>query len=95
MELNLLELRRYAIDNRIEIKFSDSSNEAVINDKGLVKLTGDDKTARVEEILSAAESFEITAQGKPQRISRQALAQTIVEAFKARGFAAAQSHDED
>jgi len=95
MELNLLELRRYAIDNRIELKFSDSGNEAVINDKGLVKISGDDKTARVEDILTGAQSFDVIRHGKPQRMSREALAEAVSEAFKERGFAAAHSHDED
>jgi hypothetical protein len=90
-----MELRRYAIDNRVEIRFSDSGNEAVINDKGLVKIEGPDKTARVEEILSGAEAFEVIRQGKPQRMGREALAKTVSEAFKERGFAAAHTHDED
>jgi alpha-D-ribose 1-methylphosphonate 5-triphosphate synthase subunit PhnI len=95
MELNLLELRRYVIDNRIEIRFSDSTNEALLDSKGLVRITSDDKTARVEDILSAAESFDVTRQGKSQRMSRQALSQAVSQAFKERGFATTHTHEED
>ncbi|HXG91119.1 MAG TPA: hypothetical protein VNN73_01965 [Blastocatellia bacterium] len=96
MDLKLQELRRYAIDNRIEIKFADegSGRECLINDKGQVKILSEDKNLRIEDVLSAAQSFDIINHGKSQRISRDALAKTINEAFKQRGFAAA-AHEED
>ena len=94
MELKLLELKRYAIDRRVEIKFGDSGHDFVINDRGLLKALSEDKTVRVEGVLSAAETFEISGPGKPQRLSRSEMAQAISEAFKGRGAAAA-AHDEE
>jgi hypothetical protein len=94
MDLKLPELKKYAIDNRVEIRFSDSDHEMAINDKGLVKVLSEDKTARVEDVLSAARSFEVSGKGKAQRMGRDELARTISESFKGRGFAKAE-HDEE
>ncbi len=95
MELKLQDLRRYAIENRVEIKFADSeSRECLISNKGQVKIPGDDKDLRIEEALAAASTFEVIGAGKPQRFSREAMAAAIDAAFKLRGPAAVSKDEE-
>jgi hypothetical protein len=94
MEIKLLELKRYAIDNRVEIRFSDSGHQFAISDKGLAKVLSEDKAARVEDVLSSAQGFDVIRQGKPARMSRDDMARTISEAHKGRGAVAADK-DED
>src|SRR5690349_10122678 len=58
--MNLLEMRKYAICRRVEIRFGNSiSQECLINNKGQVKIPGEGKDFRVEDILDAAEKFVI------------------------------------
>jgi hypothetical protein len=94
MDINLLELKRYAIDNRVEVKFGDSDNQFAINDKGLAKVLSEDKTVRVESILSAATSFEVAGKGKTQHMSRDEMARAINNSLKGRGVAAVEHEDE-
>jgi hypothetical protein len=93
MELNLLSLRRYAISNRVDIKFADaSSNHAcVINAKGTVQVPGDEKTIRAEDVLSTAQSFDIVGKGKTQKLDRAQMAQAVSRS----GGGASHHHDED
>lgn len=94
MDVNLLELKRHAIDNRVEIKFGDSDNQVSINDKGLAKVLSEDKTVKVEGVLSAATGFEVTGKGKAQRMSRDEMARAIKDSLKGRGVAAVEHDDE-
>ena len=96
MELNLMDLKRYAIDNRIEIKFEGISPDqhCLINRNGHAKIPGENKEGRIEDWLAAARSFEITGQGKPSRLTREEMAKTLSEAFGKRG-AVDSSHDDD
>jgi hypothetical protein len=96
MEPKLLELRRYAIDNRLEIRFSDpgSGRACLINVRGQVRIPGDDKDVRIEEVLAAAERFELIGGSTRQQLARDELAEAILEAFKKRGFAAAVKEEE-
>jgi hypothetical protein len=97
MEPRLLDLRRYAIDNRTEIKLGDSasSREALINTRGQVRIESADKDIRADDLLAVADWFEVVVQGKPQRLSRQEMAATIAEQLKQRGFAAAHKEEDD
>jgi hypothetical protein len=80
--MNLLELRKYAIDRRVEIKFGnpDAAQECLINNKGQVKIPGEDKDFRIEEALDAAEEFVIIGNGSAQHLTREAMAGAITEA---------------
>jgi len=95
LELKLIDLRRYAIDNRAEIKFGDteSGHECLINIRGQVKIPAEGRDFRVEDVLEAARSFEVIGQGKTQHLSRNEMASAIGEAFKERGIAASSKED--
>ena len=77
--MNLLELRKYAIDHRIEIRFGSpqTSEECLINNKGQVRIPGENKDFRIEEALLAAEKFVIVGNGNPQHFTREAMAKAI------------------
>jgi hypothetical protein len=94
--MHLLDLKKYAIDHRIEIKFGDhqTNHECVINSKGLVKIPGEDKDFRVEDLLEAAEAFELVSNGSAQRYNREAMARIIAEASAGKG-AGAHEEEED
>ena len=96
MNLTFMDLRRYAIDNRIEIKLSEqSSDRAVfINIRGQARIPGDDKDFDVDEVVGAADVFELAGEKKPRRLSREEMATVVSTHFKARGFAGA-ARDED
>jgi hypothetical protein len=95
MELKLLDLRRYAIDNRLEIKITDSDHQFLINSKGQIKIEGEDKDVRAEDVFASARRFEVTSNNKSQVVSRQEMAEALSKAFKDRGFAAAQPKEEE
>jgi hypothetical protein len=88
MDLSLMNLKRYAIDNRVQIRFAepDSKIECLISDKGLVKIPSHAENARVENVLAAAQSFEVIGQDKPQKFSRARMSELVIEAFKKRSF---------
>ncbi len=96
MELNLMNLKRYAIDHRTEIKFDGGApgQHCLINRSGHAKIPGENKEGRIEDWLAAAQSFEIIGQGKPARLTREEMAKTLSEAFGKRG-ATASAHDEE
>lgn len=91
MELNLLSLRRYAINNRVEIKFADASagHFCTINSKGTAQVPGEDKAIRIEDVLSSARSFEIIGKGKSRQLDRAQMAQAVS------GSAGGASHHHD
>jgi hypothetical protein len=95
MPLKLQDLRKYAIDNRVEIAIADSSGRrCAMNILGQVRILDDDKDLRFDDVFAAADSFEMTVAGKPRRFTRDEMAQTIADAFKQRGFAAAVKEDD-
>ncbi len=96
MVLKLQELRRYVIDNRVEIKFSDpdSSHQFLLNNKGQIKILSEDKDSRLEDIFASVQTFEVINEDKTQQMSRAALAEAVGEAFKRRGFAAWKDEEE-
>jgi hypothetical protein len=79
--MNLLELRKYAIDRRVEIKFGNplAAQVCLINNKGQVKIPGEDKDFRIEEVLDASEEFIIIVNGSTQHLTREAMARTITQ----------------
>jgi hypothetical protein len=97
MEPKLLDLRRYAIDNRAEVRLGDSGSgrEALINTRGQVKIQGEDKAFIIDDLIAAADWFEVAGQGKPRRLSRGEMAATVAEQFKQRGFATTHKDEDD
>ena len=97
MELTFLDLRRYAIDTRLEIKLTehDSGRVVVINTRGQARIPSDDRDFLVEDAIAAADRFEIMREKKPESLNRHQMASTIAEHFKKRGFAATTHADED
>ena len=96
MELKFNDLRRYAIDTRTEIKMTDrgSARVVVINTRGQARIPGDEKDFRVDDVIAAADTFELTGESKPESFDRERMIAMISGHFKARGFAGA-VHDED
>ena len=93
--MNLQQLKKYAIDQRVEIKFSapHSSHECLINNKGLVKIPGDDKDFRVEGVLEASQRFVILKAEGTRDLTREEMEKLVSES-QAKGKADA-THDED
>jgi hypothetical protein len=94
MGLKLQDLRKYAIDNRTEITVWEAGRRCVINVLGQVRIPDDDREFRIDDVVAAADRFEMTIGGKMKRFSRDEIASEIADAFKRRGFAAA-SKEED
>ena len=91
LEMDLQELKRYAIEHRVEIRFG----EFLINSRGLVKIPGENKDFRVEDVLSAAEKFEVIGNGNAQQYSRDAMSRIITEAYAGKGSGAGSHTDEE
>jgi len=85
--MNLLELRKYAIDRRVEIRFGDASagRECLINNKGQAQIPGEMKDFRVEEVFSAAEKFMIISAAGARHLTREAMAKELDEAWEKKG----------
>jgi hypothetical protein len=81
LEMDLQELKRYAIEHRVEIRFG----ELLINSKGLVKIPGENKDFRVEDVLGVAEKFEVIGNGNAQQYSRDAMSRIIAAAYAGKG----------
>lgn len=96
MAMNLQELKKYAIDHRIEIKFGNphTGHECLVNSRGLVNIPGEDKDFRVEEVLAAAEAFEVISAENAQHHNRDAMTRIIAEASAGKG-AGAHEEEED
>jgi hypothetical protein len=95
--MNLLELRKYAIDRRVEIRFGDSGAglECLINKKGQAQIPGERKDFRVEEAFDAAEKFTIISAGGAQYLTREAMARAIDEAWEKKGAGQHTEEEED
>ncbi len=80
--MSLWELRKYAIDRRVEIKFGDQhhARECVISERGQVKIPGEDKDFRIEDVLDASDYFVIVANGESQQLTREAMTKAVTEA---------------
>jgi hypothetical protein len=97
MEMNLLELRKYAIDRRVEIRFGDSGGEreCLINNKGQAQIPGEMKDFRVEEVFDAAEKFMIISAGNARQLTREEMAKEIDEAWEKKGAGQHTEEEED
>lgn len=85
--MTLLELRKYAIDRRVEIRFGDpgSGREFLINTKGQAQIPGEKKDFRVEEAFAAAAEFVIVGDGGARHLTREAMGKEIDEAWEKKG----------
>lgn len=92
--MNLLELRKYAIDRRIEIRFGSpaTGRECLIDGRGVVRIPGEDKDFSIEELLDEAAEFIISSNGSAERVTREEIARMIAETS---GKKAAVAHDDD
>jgi ribosomal silencing factor RsfS len=95
--MNLLELRKYAIDRRVEIRFGDSESglEFLINKKGQAQIPGERKDFRVEEVFDAAEKFMIISATGARHLTREAMAREIDEAWEKKGAGHHAEEEED
>jgi hypothetical protein len=96
MKLNLLELRKYAIDHRVEIKFSDpqTAHECLIKKNGQVSIPGEDKDFRIEGVLDAAEMFVIIEDGGAKKFTREAMFKTVGDTSKGKAPTASAEEEE-
>jgi len=94
--MNLLELRKYAIDHRVEIRFGNpgATQECLVNNKGQVKIPGEEKDFRIEDVFKAAEKFVIVSDGGAQHLTREAMAKTMADAMEKKGSNEADEEDE-
>ncbi len=84
IELTLIELRRYAIENRLTIRFGEASQICIMNDKGHLRLEDVNQDLRAEQVLDSAERFEVVRGEQSEALSREALAGRIDDMLKAR-----------
>jgi hypothetical protein len=96
MDLTLMNLKRYAIDNRVEIRFAEpgSNSVCIISNTGLVKIPAHTENIRIEDVLATAQSFEIVAKDKPQKLTRARMGETITETFKKRNFVSVKEEED-
>ena len=90
------DIRRYAIDRRVEVTAIDSASgrKCVINVRGQALISDRDRPVRIEEILDSADSFEFSLGGRIQALTRDEMETAMTGHFKSRGFSAA-SREED
>ncbi|HLG17604.1 MAG TPA: hypothetical protein VJH03_24385 [Blastocatellia bacterium] len=96
MELRHPDIRRYAIDNRVEMRIVDSKSgrECAFNTRGQMRIPSENKDLRLEDLLADADRFEILAGGKARVLTRDQFADVINEAFRKRGFAVHKDDDD-
>ena len=77
--MDLLDLRKYAVDHRVEIKFGNphSHHECQIDKKGQVRIADEDKDFRIEDVFDAAEKFVIIGNGSSQIFTREELSKAV------------------
>ena len=102
MELKYNDLRRYAIDNRVEVQVTDreSGRVVVINTRGQAKIPDDARDFRVDDVIAAADHFEVKGvevkgANKPEVFTRQQMATEVNQHFRTRGFAGAAPEEEE
>jgi hypothetical protein len=94
--IKLTDIRRYAIDRRVELTVIDSisGHRCLINVRGQAVIPEKDRPLRIEEIIDGADSFELSLAGKIQALTRDEIDAVIADHFRSRGFSAA-SKEED
>ena len=102
MELKFNDLRRYAIDNRVEVQLTDggSGRVVVINTRGQAKIPGDARDFRVDDVIAVADRFEVKSvevkgANKPESFTREQMGAALNQHFRSRGFAGAAPEEED
>ena len=102
MELKFNDLRRYAIDNRVEVRMTDrgSGRVVVINTRGQAQIPGEARDFRVDDVITVADNFEVKSvevkgASKPELFTRDQMAAALNQHFRSRGFAGAASEEED
>ena len=102
MELKFNDLRRYAIDNRVEVQMTDrgSGRVVVINTRGQAKIPDEAKDFRVDDVIAAADNFvvkgvEVKGANKPELFTREQMVAAVNQHFRSRGFAGAAPEEDD
>lgn len=94
--IKLTDIRRYAIDRRTEITVTDSLSGrlCLINVRGQALIPGRDRSFKIEEVIEAADSFEMILAGKTQVLTRAGIEAAMSDYFKSRGFSAVSKEEE-
>ena len=102
MDLKFNDMRRYAIDNRVQVQMTDqgSGRVVVINTRGQAKIPDDARGFRVDDVIAVADNFEVKGvevkgANKPEVFTREQMAAALKQHFRSRGFAAAAPEEED
>ena len=102
MELKFNDLRRYAIDNRVEVRMTDrgSGRVVVINTRGQAQIPDEARDFRVDDVITVADNFEVKSvevkgASKPELFTRDQMAAALNQHFRSRGFAGAAPEEED
>ena len=102
MQLKFNDLRRYAIDNRVEVRMTDrgSGRVVVINTRGQAQIPDEARDFRVDDVITAADNFEVKSvevkgASKPELVTRDQMAAALNQHFRSRGFAGAAPEEED
>ena len=96
MGIKLTDIRRYAIDRRVEIAVIDSASgrRCSINVRGQALVPERDRSFKIEELIDGADSFEVTSGGKSQLLTRDQIATAMSDHFKSRGFSSISREEE-
>ena len=94
--IKLTEIRRYAIDRRVEITAIDSASgrKCLINVRGQALIKDKDRSLRIEDIIDSADSFELSPGGRSQLLTRDEIDAAMTSHFKSRGFSAVSREEE-
>ena len=102
MQLKFNDLRRYAIDNRVEVRMTDrgSGRVVVINTRGQAQIPDEARDFRVDDVITVADNFEVRSvevkgANKPALFTREQMAAAMNQHFKSRGFSGAVHEEED
>ena len=97
MDLRFVDLRRFAIDRRVEIKIRDSNTDRVvlINTRGQARIPDENRDFSVEDVIASADDFAISGDGNPQSFNRVQMALVVQERLVSRGFSMATKDDEE
>ena len=94
IQLTLMELRRYAIENRLTIRFGEAGQICIMNEKGHVRLEDVNQDINAETVLDSTARFELVRGEQSEGLSREELAGRIEEMLKAR-HSGHSSHDDE
>ena len=77
-----------------------SGRVVVINTRGQAKIPGEDRDFRVDDVISAADNFEVKGvevkgANKPELFTREQMASAVNQHFRKRGFGGAAPEEEE